>query len=382
MSLNNVNKSGASRTQYYQADAREKKDLNRKHEAEMNKIKTTQHQETEQLRSEHRQQIIAEKDRQADALTRLRNELDRTQKQLTDQKDFLVESHQKNVSEFQEKQNEKLDIGEKHFADKLASQKTRHEDVMHKANISFNQDQNDKFIAQKEALALIDNKTQLDLSERTSQVNTRTQHEHKVGEEQIRNLKKEKHHQFQAEDSEWKNKIRQQNTSNQIEFQRQDKLWKKTINDELSNHQQLYANILDQQKNEIKNQADLYLKENEKLKTAASSQLNHIMEKTSDPFYRNNSIMPEVKDVGNAYQLTIDVADHEKDRYMLNAHERTLTLSFSRDFQHDIKQPDNISKTRRVESYNHSFNVADIVKPNAVVKNYDNGKLTFTIKKA
>lgn len=381
MSIDNINKS-STRSLSLQTDARAKKDFIDKSEAVNKNIKKIQENETEQLRSEHRQQILAEKERQADALNRLKTELDRSQRSLSEQKSFLLDSHQKNLTEHQIKQKDQLATNEKIFSDSLDTQKNKHKDVLSKANLNFNEEKNAKFLAQKDSLATIDQQTKNDLEKKTNQVNLRTQHENKVGEDLVKNLKMEKHRQFQNEDAEWKHKITQQNNSNKIEFHRQENLWKKTLKDEFDNHQKTYANTLEQQKTEFKNQENLFSRENERIKTEKSSQLEHIMNKTSDPFYQNSHIKPSIKDMGDNYQLSIPVADHEKDRYLLIGNDRTLTISFSRDFQQDIKLQDDISKTRRVESYNHSFQVADIVKPNTVSKNYANGTLTFNIKKA
>lgn len=382
MSVDNVNKGANSRVQQYQLSSKEKRELNRNHQNEMTKIKNTQLNETEQLQSEHRQQVLAEKERQAETLNRLRTELDRTQRSLSDQKDFLIDSQHKTIDEKQEKQNEKLSMNEVRFSDKLATQKDRHEDIMHKANQDFNQDKSQILLDQQDSLSALEEKSKANLNKRTQEVNTRAQYENKLNQAQFRNIKIENNHQLQAQDSEWKDKIRVQNTSNQMELQRQEKLWKKSINDEMINHQKLYVTTLEQQKAEFKNQEAIFAKENEKIKTEASTKLNHIMNKTADPFYQNSNLQPDVKDIGDSYQIVIPVADHEKDHYILNAHDRTLTLSFSRDFQQDIKQQDNVSKTRRVESYSKKFFVPEIVKTNTVSKNYEDGKLTFNIKKA
>lgn len=383
MSINRVDGYAAARGGRNQSnESREKKDLNRVHEAEMNKIKNTMKGEMEQFRADHRLEIIAEKDRQADTLTRLRTELDRTQKNLTEQKDFLIDKNQKELSTLNVNQENKFQQDEKHFQSKVEEQNVRQKDILHKANINFNEEQNTRLLSQKDALAALDDKTTHDLQERAKQVQSRSMQENKLGEELVRNLKIEKHKQFQNEDSKWRNKILTQNTTNQIEFQRQNKLWKKTLENEIQNHQKLYAKTLDQQKAEFSEREKLFLKENERIKQEASTQFEHVTNKTSDPFYQNNSIKPDIQDLGDSYNLSINVAEHEKDQYLLSGHDRKLTLAFSRNFKQDIQEPDSVAKTRRVESYSHTFNVSDIVKPNSISKNYESGKLVFNIKKA
>ena len=140
--------------------------------------------------------------------------------------------------------------------------------------------------------------------------------------------------------------------------------------------------VENQHKAEFEQREKLFLRENERLKADASAQLEHATNKTADPFYQNSNLNADITDRGDHYQLSIAVADYEKDQYLLTGNDRTLTLAFSRNFKHDIKQADTVAKTRRVESYSNSFSVADIVKPNSISKNYDNGKLVFTIKKA
>jgi len=273
--------------------------------------------ETEQIRSEHRLQIVAEKDRQADTLTRLKEDLDRTQKNLKEQKEFLIHKSQKDLSAHSENQNTKLKTNEKYFNEKVEHQKQRQNDILHKANIKFNDEQSSKLFDQKNALAKLDDKTKQDLQERDKQVQARLMHENKAGEELIRNLKLEKHKKFQADDQKWKQKIQAQNTTNQLELERQNKQWKTSLENEMKNHQALYAKTLEQHKAEFSEREKLFLRENERMNTEASKLFTHVMNKTADPFYQNNQIMPKIVDLGDSYTLTINVADHEKDQYLL-----------------------------------------------------------------
>lgn len=377
MSIDSISSRGRSEIQ-----SAEKKKLNTNHEKEINKIKSHHQAEKDQILLENKLKLIAEKERQAETLARLGKEIDRTENNLIQKKDFLIDKNLKEISTHQLTQAEKLKINDEHFNNKLEHQKSRHKDGIHKMNLAFVDEQNSKLLNRKDTLASIEEKNKNDLKERASQIQARSMYENKIGEEAVRKLKIEKNRQFQNEDGVWKHKIQQQNVTNQIELARQEKLWKETINNEIQNHGQLYSKTLEQQKAEFKNQEQLFLKENERIKSEASTQLQHVMKKTSDPFYQNSSIKPSVEDKGDSYQISIKVPDHEKDRYLLSGHERTLTLSFSREFQHDNKEENNVSKTRRVESYNQSFFVPEIVKANSVSKNYDNGKLTFNIKKA
>lgn len=383
MSISSVSKNLNDQTRFIKvSNEREKKSLMRNHEQDMEKLKKTQHGETEQIRSEHRNTLVAEKERQTEALKRIKEELERTQSNLNQQKEFMIERGEKNILEHKNNLEKQWGTVEGQFNEKMEEQKVRQKNLIHQSNQAFNDEQNSQIISHKDALSNLDEQSKLNLKEKSSQIQQRFAYENKIGEDQIRNIKREKHKQLQDQDSLWKHKISQQNTTNQIELSRQEKLWKKNFEDKWNAHQSLYHNTLEQQNNEIKRQAEHFLKEQEKIKTDSTSDLIHVMKKSSDPFYQNNSLRPKVNDKGDRYELKVKVADHEKDLYILSGQDRTLNLSFSRNFQQNIQLPDNVSKTRRVESYTQSFSVPQIINQNSISKKYEDGVLTFTVLKA
>ena len=382
MTLNKVDSALLNQKTHSSTQPKLQKQINQSPDTKIRKVKNTLKDETQQLRSEHKLQILAEKDRHTDTLNRLREDLDRTQKNLSAQKEFLIEKNQQDISSELENQNIRLKNNEMNFHDKLATQKLRHEATVRKSQTDFNQELDSHNLAKKDSLASLERKTQQEFDYRTRELQSKTASEKKFGDEAIRQFKLEQQKQLQLQDENWKNKILSQNSAHQREFQNMDKQWRDKMNNEHKNHQDLYSKTLQLQKAELSEREKIYARENDRIKLQASSTLLHSTHKSHDPFYQNTPIKPEIVDLGDRYSLSLNVADHEKDQYLLSGQDRTLTLSFNRNFKEEIKQPDHLSKTHRVESYTNSFFVKDIVKPQSISKNYESGTLTFTVKKA
>lgn len=96
-----------------------------------------------------------------------------------------------------------------------------------------------------------------------------------------------------------------------------------------------------------------------------------------------NSFKVDLKDTGNAYELTADLPGVKKDDIKLDCDNGYLTISAKMDnTQNKTDEANNfVCQERYVGSVQRSFYVGDIDKANSTA-NYDNGVLKVTMPKA
>jgi HSP20 family molecular chaperone IbpA len=103
----------------------------------------------------------------------------------------------------------------------------------------------------------------------------------------------------------------------------------------------------------------------------------------TDSFYQLMKFDPIVEATPEHYTVKIIIPDYEKDNVLLNVDKRQLRLSFNRRFQEEREAADkSVSKTSRSEVLTKNFFVPDILTGVEMKKDYQNGVLTFTVKRA
>lgn len=166
------------------------------------------------------------------------------------------------------------------------------------------------------------------------------------------------------------------------EFQAQQNIFQAKIKEAYKNFEEKYQRIVASHKETLGNLQHLAQKSIQETKKNASATKDLYMERTSDPFYRMNTLDYEIIDTGKHYDLKISLPEHEKEFLSLAGKDRSLRLTYSRGFQDEFKDAENLSKYSKVESYNQEFFVPEIVNMKKVTKSYENGNIIFKIPKA
>ncbi|EQC48593.1 Hsp20/alpha crystallin family protein, partial [Bacteriovorax sp. DB6_IX] len=137
------------------------------------------------------------------------------------------------------------------------------------------------------------------------------------------------------------------------------------------NHTEILSRMKTKFDNEIKELVSKY-----------SDFKNQTLGKLQDKFYHVTKLDPKVENKLDHYLVKIEIPEHEKELVNLTAQERDISISMTRKFTD--KMTDQLGakhKTRRSEVMNKSFQVPEIMDSASVVRNYDQGVLTFKIAK-
>lgn len=120
-----------------------------------------------------------------------------------------------------------------------------------------------------------------------------------------------------------------------------------------------------------------------KMVSQTSSEKQKIEDKTSDPFYRVDKLNPTMTEDLEMVTVSLPVSHYEKENVHLSAQGRNIKITLSRKYSDSINGENGIiDKSTRSELYSKEFNARDLLNPRNITQNYQDGVLTFKIKKA
>lgn len=141
--------------------------------------------------------------------------------------------------------------------------------------------------------------------------------------------------------------------------------------------QKAHDMVLTSMKQKYQKELDNLVKSHAEVKELAEQKVN-------DPFYRMETVSPQIKDLGDHYEVVVDVPETEKENVSVSAHKRKITVGFARRFQNRMEVPEKgeVHHTARTEGSRREIPVADIIDSQNIQQKYVDGQLIFKIKKA
>jgi HSP20 family molecular chaperone IbpA len=144
-----------------------------------------------------------------------------------------------------------------------------------------------------------------------------------------------------------------------------------------------YAAVEEGQKAILSAMEKRFESELDRLSKSQQTKMELINERKDDDFYKVQRLEPKIQDAGDAYIVTIDVPEHEKENVRVSANGRSLTVSFARRYTDRVEAEDGtVSHTKKSESISRELNVPDLVNRNKVTRRFEDGALSFRVEKA
>lgn len=238
-------------------------------------------------------------------------------------------------------------------------------------------------LEKQELLTEVESYNQKKLNQQRNEFNTRFS-------EDGRNFEKIKNDQ----DNQFKNERMATNQRQQIEMQKltdshngqvekkdehyrkglkeQDLFFEKKYESQLSRHNSDFK-ALEQKNNDVI----------EKLKSSLTTEISHIASKNDDPFYKFEALAPRLKQTEEGAEISMEVPEHSKEAVTLSFNGKEAIVSLNRRYSDANKTQDGIiNKINKVESFTTRLQTPDILDPKSVKSSYENGTITFTVKKA
>lgn len=175
----------------------------------------------------------------------------------------------------------------------------------------------------------------------------------------------------------------EKNRVNKDQLSFQDKHQQEMLRQREADFKTRYEKIVKEHNEILKNLSTSFSADVKKMVEQTSTEKKQIDDKTNDPFYRVDKLNPTMKEELNEVMVSLPVAEYEKENVHLSAQGRNIKVTLSRKYTDSIASPEGgIDRSTRSELFSKEFNVADLLSPKDIVQNYQDGILTFKIKKA
>ena len=331
----------------------------------------------------NKKQVIEAVDGKQERLDQMKQNLKDTENRLTKERDQLQAAHvdkmESNKMYYTNKfQSQFDDAAEKsRLINFQTNQTLKNIDESTKADIA-----NKKYVTKLQVdKADADNKMAL---ERASEGNSRT----------VERLKREHAVNVHKTELENNNKLAEMNKMHTFEASERDRIHKDQLKTAGAHHeekikanekafQDKYRNLNKGHATVIKRLKDRFAQEIKSLMDTHAKKIKLMGDKKADEFYHSEKLSPFIKENVDSYTISIPVAEHEKENFILSADKRTIKLSFARKFDERLEQKTGeVFNTRRSETYKKEFQVKDILDSRYIEEMYRDGVLSYKIKKA
>ena len=120
-----------------------------------------------------------------------------------------------------------------------------------------------------------------------------------------------------------------------------------------------------------------------KVTESSSSEKKILEKKVEDQFYRIEKLNPKITDGLKEITVSLPIAEYEKENVHLSTQGRTVKITLSRKFADNLTSPEGgIDRSTRSELYSKEIIAPDILSPKNILQHYEDGILSFKIKKA
>jgi hypothetical protein len=349
-----------------------KSELQDSHKEEIVDIKTNNQQsiDKENLRKEH-------------VLSDIKNHLKRTQ-DLTEKE--LRELNSKNLSK-------KSELSKKLSGDRklVTEENKKYIDSLHEKTRATAKEINkdgrhqldqlqltiDEEIKRKESLH------QDKLKKMAEEFNLRYQSNDKNNSLETQNQKKQFEKELFDINQKHQKEIAHLNTSLQHHLSEMDKDFRADSKDQDLSFEKRYSDKLITQNSMFKKLEENNRKFIQDLKKALTTEIQLAEDRSSDPFYKFDALKPELTHFDNHVEIKIKVPDYSRQDMQLTLNDKEAVLTYNRRYADASKDTlGTINKINKIESFTTRLQTEFHLDSKSVQSNYENGIMTYIIKRA
>lgn len=344
--------------------------------------KRSQDAELIDLQQENHQVLSEEEGKKQKLLESMRSHLtttkDMTEKQLKELK----------VSSDEEKN--KLEVRNGLTREKLVSDNELHlEDINHRFNT-----QNRKVLSEGHDRVLSAEQTQAELlaskeEHYQKKISAQTQtHSEKIKSDDYRyqKLKTEQDKAFKRERMDTNlrqhSEINKMTGSHESHKKVRDSEFKRDINSQQQFQEKKFMTQKDSHEGQFKNLSDLNRKIINDSKAELASELTLLTDRSKDPFFQFSELRPTLKEHQDHLEVSVAVPEHSKSDMMLTLNNKELVLTFNRRYVDVHKDTQGEQRINKVESLSNRIITQHHLDAKSVKSSYENGIMTYTIKKS
>lgn len=361
---------------------REIKNIETAHSAYKADLKTAQTSEIVDLQDVHHRQLNVENEKKEKVLTEMKNHLDQTSKltdkqlkELKDNAEATSVDVQRKLSVDRERVNaeNELHLEEMNDRFKTASQKINYEG---RKQMDEMKDTHKSQYLNTEA----SNQLQLNNQRETftNQIQVEGNNYKKVKTEQDNYNKKERASTNLRQQTE----LQKMTDTHTQHIEKKDGEFRKGLKDQDLFFEDKYAKQLGKHNADFKTLEDKNKKVIADLKQNLAQEITQAANRNDDPFYKFETLRPRLRNIEDGIEIEVDVPEHAKKDIQLTTNGKEAIITLNRRYA-DATRSENgtINKVNKVESFTTRLATGVILDAKSIKSNYDNGVMTYTVKK-
>jgi HSP20 family molecular chaperone IbpA len=383
MSINDMEKIKAQQISFVkQRQNREIAKLQDNHEAVKAELRKSHSDEIIDLQDENSRQLATEHEKKEKVLGQMKNQIDETKK-MTDKYISELKGY---TSKVKRNEQEKL---------------TEDRETIRANNEQFLEEQNYRFSEQQKKVVEDHQNILNELNEnKHEQISNSQAH----FQNKLNNQSEEFNRRFtndsnryrrmkEDQDSDFSNERTTSNLRQQIEMSKRtnayneslevrEKQFKKAFGEQNISFEKTYADNLEVRNSELNQLEKLNLKIEEKMKADLQEKLKTKIKRSDDSFYRFTELDAKIKAFDDRVEISVEIPEHSKSDVQLTINNKEASIHFNRRYEDNRVAGNLKNKLHKVESFTTTIPTPFILDSKSLKSSYDDGIMTYTIKKA
>lgn len=143
-----------------------------------------------------------------------------------------------------------------------------------------------------------------------------------------------------------------------------------------------FENQLGRHNNDFKTLEDKNKKIVEDLKSSLSTEITRTASRNDDPFYKFETLKPELRQFDDYVEVKVKVPEHSKEDIQLTVNGKEALVSFNRRYSDASRMEDGtINKINKIETFTTRLQTSHVLNPKTVRSTYEDGVMTYVIKR-
>lgn len=362
---------------------REVRTINNAHENYKADLKKGHAEEVVEIQKVHHSHLAQEAEKKEKVLAEMRNHLQQT-------KD-LTEKELKNLKDTSSK--EKVSIEQKLTHDR---ERINNENELYLEELNYRFNESSKKIGQEGNNRIEEIKSDMHgkaseqqefyqnkINTQTQEFNTRFTHDEiknrQMKDQQDVNFKKER----MATNLRQQNEMQKMTTTHTDHIEKRDDQFRKGLKDQDLFFEKKYGGQLQRHTDEFRTLEEKNKKLVDDLKSSLTKEISRTASRNEDPFYKFETLKPELSQFEDRVEVRVKIPEHSKQDIQLTINGKDAIVNFNRRYNDASKTPDGtINKINKVETFSTRLPTSHILDPKSVKSTFDDGVMTYVIKRA
>lgn len=179
------------------------------------------------------------------------------------------------------------------------------------------------------------------------------------------------------------NEIKDMTSTHLTHLEQKDDQYRKGLKDQDLFFEKKYEGQLKRHTDEFRVLEEKNKKLVDELKTSLTKEIAKTASRNDDPFYKFETLKPELLQFDDRVEVQVKIPEHSKQDVQLTINGKDAIVSFNRRYNDASKTPDGtINKINKVETFTTRLPTSHFLDAKSVKSTFDDGVMTYVIKKA